>query len=179
MEGMHDVYLLTGSNLGDRAQMLGRALRHIRRKVGRVMQRSSVYQTEPWGYEDHRPFLNQAIKVRTRMSPAEVLSAILQIELVLGRIRQADQYVARVIDIDILFYDNFILSHKHLTIPHPLLHARRFVLVPMAEIAPDLEHPVLGLSIRELLTACPDENMVEAVDVAAVYGLTPRQRGGQ
>ncbi|HRZ76137.1 MAG TPA: 2-amino-4-hydroxy-6-hydroxymethyldihydropteridine diphosphokinase [Bacteroidales bacterium] len=176
---MHDVYLLTGSNLGDRARMLSLALQHIREKVGRIVRRSSVYQTEPWGFEDHRPFLNQAIRVKTRLSPSELLSALLQIELVLGRIRQADRYVSRVIDIDILFYDQLILSHKHLTIPHPLLHARRFVLAPMAEIAPDLEHPVLGMSITELLLLCPDPLQVEAVQVGAGYGLTPRQRGGR
>lgn len=176
---MHNVYLLTGGNLGNREHMLSQALQHIRRKIGRIDRRSSVFETEPWGFEENRPFLNQALKVRTSLSPSKVLSTILQIELVLGRIRQSDQYVSRVIDIDILFYDDLIMGEKHLTIPHPLMHERRFVLAPLAEIAPKLEHPVLEMTVEDLLKNCPDPNSVHEVEVEEVYGLTPKTRSGR
>lgn len=173
---MHSAFLLIGGNLGNRPLMLSQALKLIRDRVGRILLRSSVYETEPWGFEDSRQFLNQVIKVQTSLSPSELLSAILQIELVLGRIRHGDKYASRVIDIDILFYDDLIISLKHLTIPHPLMHTRRFVLVPMAEIAPDLLHPVLDMTIEQLLSHCPDQNMVMAVEVEPEYGLTPKPR---
>lgn len=179
METLHDLYLLTGGNLGNREMMLSQALQHIREKLGRIDRRSSVYQTEPWGFESYRPFLNQVLKVRTALTPAQVLSSVLQIELILGRIRQSDQYVSRVIDIDILFYDDLIISQQQLTIPHPLLHERRFALVPLAEIAPRLIHPVMNTSIQRLLIECPDKNRVETIEVEATYGLTPKPRSDQ
>lgn len=175
-EVMHSTYLLIGGNLGNRPLMLSQALKLIRERIGRIVLRSSVYETEPWGFEDSRQFLNQAIKVETPLSPAALLSAILQIELVLGRIRHGDQYASRVIDIDILFYDDLIISLKHLTVPHPLMHTRRFVLVPLAEIAPNLLHPVLDLSIQQLLVQCPDQNLVIPVEIEPEYGLTPKPR---
>lgn len=179
MEEMHTVYLLTGSNLGRRELMLSEALRLIRKNVGRIEKRSLVYETAPWGFEDHRPFLNQALKVQTSLSPGKLLSEVLQIELVLGRIREADQYVSRVIDIDILFYDARIIGEKHLTIPHPLLHQRRFVLVPLAEIAPSFIHPVFNVPVIQLLHSCADQNAVASFEVEPVYKLTPKSRNDQ
>ncbi len=176
---MHTAYLLTGSNLGRRELMLSEALRLIRKKVGRIEKRSLVYETEPWGFEDHRPFLNQALKVQTHLTPGKLLSAVLQIELVLGRIRQPDQYISRVIDIDILFYDAIIMAEKHLTIPHPLLHQRRFVLQPLAEIVPTMLHPVFNVPVMELLHSCPDHCAVAPYEVEATYGLTPKSRNEQ
>jgi len=179
METMHDVYLLIGGNIGNRALILSQALALIRKRVGRIIRRSSVYETEPWGFEDQRPFLNQVLRVRTALTPGSLLSAVLQIELVLGRIRQSEQYHARTIDIDILFYDSEIISQKQLTIPHPLLHRRRFTLVPLAEIAPSLVHPVFNSTVEDLLAVCTDSNLVEAVALEPDYGLTPKTRNGR
>lgn len=171
---MHTCYLLLGSNLGNRPLMLSQALKLIRDRVGKIVLRSSVYETEPWGFEDARQFLNQAIMLQTELSPKSLLSAVLQIELVMGRIRHGDKYASRVIDIDILFYDDLILGLQQLTIPHPLLHARRFVLMPMAEIAPRLVHPVLDATIESLLAECPDQNKVTMAEIEAEYGLSPK-----
>ena len=153
---MPNVYLLLGGNLGDRILYLQQARESIDRRVGSITRTSNVYETAAWGKTDQPTFLNQVLEVHTTLSPEEVLQSINAIEHELGRIRQ-EHWGARVIDIDILFYDDLVQQTQRLTIPHPQLHLRRFTLMPLAEIAPDQVHPVLGKSITQLLESCPDE----------------------
>ena len=154
---MPRVILLTGSNRGNRAALLDKARQQIARRVGRVVQVSAVHESEPWGFSDTQHFLNQAIAVETAREPIALLDEIQAIEKELGRIREKPMkpgekrhYEPRPIDIDILFYDDIIMNSERLTIPHPLIRQREFVLVPLREIAPDLIHPVYGKAIREL-----------------------------
>ncbi len=158
---MHSVYLLLGGNLGNRALFLKQATERIREQVGSIKQLSKLYETAAWGKTDQPTFINQVVEVETTLTPGEVLQSINSIELALGRIRQ-EHWGARVIDIDILLYDDLVQQSQRLTIPHPQLHLRRFTLMPLAEIAPDLVHPVLNQSIKQLLTNCPDK--LEVID---------------
>jgi 2-amino-4-hydroxy-6-hydroxymethyldihydropteridine diphosphokinase len=153
---MPKVYLLLGGNLGDRPAYLAQARDRIAAKVGPIIRSSALYETAAWGKTDQPDFLNQVVEVWAEHTPEHVLFLTNQIEHELGRIRQ-EHWGARVIDIDILLYDDLSLHTQRLTIPHPQLHLRRFTLLPLAEIAPGLLHPVLGKSIVELLAACPDE----------------------
>ena len=153
---MPKVYLLLGGNLGDRTLYLQQARESINRQVGTLTRSSKVYETAAWGKIDQPNFLNQVLEVQTELTPEAVLQRINAIEQELGRVRK-EHWGARVIDIDILFYDNLVLQTQRLTIPHPQLHLRRFTLLPLAELAPELKHPVLGKSINQLLQECPDE----------------------
>ena len=157
---MKKIYLGLGSNLGDRENNIKEALARIKEHIGHTVKFSSVYETEPWGFNVSENFLNEVIEVETDLNPYAVLGAILKIETLLGRIRSEKQYSSRVIDIDILFYNNQIVNELHLNIPHPLLHKRMFVLVPLCEIAPELIHPVLNLSVATLLDSCKDMSLV-------------------
>ena len=152
---MHKVYLLLGGNLGNRTLYLQQARESISQRVGSIKQTSRIYETAAWGKTDQPTFLNQVLGVETDLSPEEVLQSINAIEQELGRIRQ-EHWGARVIDIDILFYDEIVQQSQRLTIPHPQLHLRRFTLMPLAEIAPNLMHPALDQSIKQLLESCPD-----------------------
>jgi 2-amino-4-hydroxy-6-hydroxymethyldihydropteridine diphosphokinase len=163
---MPKLYLLLGSNLGDRPAYLTQARERIAAQVGPIMRSSSLYETAAWGKTDQPAFLNQVLEVRAEVTPEQVLLLIHQMEQQLGRVRQ-EHWGTRVIDIDILFYDDLSLQSKWLTIPHPQLHLRRFTLLPMAEIAPDLLHPVLGKSIAALLAECPDKLEVRVFGQAA------------
>lgn len=159
-------YLLLGANLGNCVKTFALARREIADKVGEVMKRSGIYTSPSWGFETPEKFYNQALEVRTELDPFALLRRILDIEKKLGRVRPlpADTsaedapktYTSRVIDIDILFYSNAVITSRDLALPHPLLPQRAFALVPLCEIAPDLLHPVSGLSVRQLLTQCPD-----------------------
>ena len=153
---MPKVYLLLGGNLGDRILYLQQARGSINRQVGTLTRSSKVYETAAWGKTDQPNFLNQVLEVHTELTPEEVLQSVNAIEQELGRVRQ-EHWGARVIDIDILFYNSLVLQTQRLTIPHPQLHLRRFTLLPLAELAPELVHPVLGKSITQLLQECPDE----------------------
>jgi 2-amino-4-hydroxy-6-hydroxymethyldihydropteridine diphosphokinase len=153
---MPKVYLLLGGNLGDRTLYLQQARENINGQVGPLTRSSKVYETAAWGKTDQPNFLNQVLEVQTELTPEKVLQSINSIEQELGRVRH-EHWGARVIDIDILFYDNLVQQTQRLTIPHPQLHLRRFTLMPLAEIAPDLVHPVLSKSINQLLQECPDE----------------------
>ncbi len=140
--------LLTGSNRGDRAALLEQARRLIEARVGPVVRASSVHESEPWGFEDPQSFLNQALIVETTLSPIALLDELQAIERELGRVRndgKREGYAPRPIDIDILFYDDLVLDSERLTLPHPLIGEREFVLTPLREIAPDL---ALSLSLR-------------------------------
>lgn len=158
---MNDAYLLLGANLGDRLSQLEKAVSLIAQQVGTVTQRSAIYETEPWGIEDEQPtYLNMSVQVLTPLSPHELLEMILRIEESLGRIRK-EKWGARVIDIDILFYNDAFINDPGLIIPHPFLHLRKFVLVPLADIAGEKIHPTLKLSIHELLLALDDPLVVQ------------------
>lgn len=160
---MPKVYLLLGGNLGDRTLYLQQARESIHQQVGRLLRSSKIYETAAWGKTDQPNFLNQVLEIATELLPEEVLQGINQIEQELGRVRH-EHWGARVIDIDILFYDDLVQQTQRLTIPHPQLHLRRFTLLPMAELSPELMHPVLHKSINELLQECPDELEVWAYE---------------
>ncbi len=156
MGDSENLYLLTGSNLGDREDFLRQAHFAIEKKVGVILQASGLYQTAPWGIRDQPDFLNQALWVRTALSPFAVLNTVKQIEKQMGRM-EVLRWGERIIDIDILFYGDLILESPTLTIPHPRLHERNFALAPLVEIAPDFTHPVLKKTVRVLLEESGDE----------------------
>ncbi|MCX6325788.1 MAG: 2-amino-4-hydroxy-6-hydroxymethyldihydropteridine diphosphokinase [Bacteroidia bacterium] len=158
---MKIVILGIGTNTGNRGSNLKEAVVRIEEYIGRVVKSSSVYETEPWGFQTSDEFLNMVVKVETKLTPSGLLGRILMIESLLGRIRGEKQYVSRLIDIDILLYENLIIDEESLKIPHPLLHERKFVLVPLCEIEPELIHPVLNKSIAYLLKSCKDHSKVK------------------
>lgn len=148
----HIVYLSLGTNLGNRAANLKEAISSLAPQMT-VKAKSNVYETLPWGYEDQPNFLNQVVKVKTYLEPLPLLKHLKRLEIALGR-ETTFKYGPRLIDIDILFYDDLVLDDPQLVIPHPLLHERNFVLLPMMDIAPDHMHPVRRKSIRELSVLC-------------------------
>ncbi|MCB0118931.1 MAG: 2-amino-4-hydroxy-6-hydroxymethyldihydropteridine diphosphokinase [Anaerolineales bacterium] len=145
----HVVYLALGSNVGHRLANLKSAITNLPPQMD-VKKKSLVYETPPWGYTEQPPFLNQVVMVKTYMEPEDLLGHLKRLETALGR-EPTFQNGPRVIDIDILFYDDLVLDSPELTIPHPRMHHRAFVLVPLNNIAPDFIHPVLGKPINELL----------------------------
>lgn len=156
-------YLLIGANLGDRRIQLQQAVTLIGQQAGPVTGMSSLYETAPWGKTDQPAFLNQALCITTSLSPQELLETLLRIEQQLGRIR-TEKYGPRTIDIDILLYDQSCVQEEHLIIPHPELPRRRFALLPLAEIAPGYEHPILLATIDHLLLQCPDLGQATKVE---------------
>jgi 2-amino-4-hydroxy-6-hydroxymethyldihydropteridine diphosphokinase len=155
---MSIVYLALGTNLGDRLANLHAALHALAPEV-RVRAESRVYETPPWGFTDQPAFLNMAVKAETSLDPASLLKRLKQIEVEVGR-EPSFRYGPRRIDLDILFYDDLALKTETLTIPHPRLHERAFVLVPLVDLAPGLIHPVLGKSVADLLSAL-DQSGIE------------------
>jgi 2-amino-4-hydroxy-6-hydroxymethyldihydropteridine diphosphokinase len=151
---METVYLLLGSNLGDRQAHLRMCLTRLP-AIGKVVAASSVYETKAWGKQDQPDFLNQVVSVETTLSPKKTLILILEIEISLGRARQ-EQWGSRIIDIDILLFGSQIIDTEKLKVPHPHLPERRFALIPLAEIASDFLHPMLNKSIQTLLVNCAD-----------------------
>lgn len=149
---MVTAYLALGSNQGDREALLHQAIDAIDRSLGRVGSISSFLETEPWGFVSDHPFLNAVLSLTTTLPPLELLEATQAIERDLGRRTKSTSggYADRPIDIDLLFYGELILETPRLTLPHPLLHQRAFVLDPLLELASDLRHPLLGKTITEL-----------------------------
>lgn len=152
---MNSSYLLLGGNLGNRRENLRLAVEWIEQRVGATTKKSSIFATQAWGKKDQPDFYNQAICVETRLNALQLLEEVLSIELEMGR-KRTEKWAERIIDIDILFYNDAIIQEKRLQVPHPHLQERRFVLVPMAEIAAELIHPVLNKNMRMLLDECPD-----------------------
>ena len=153
---MNTTYLLTGGNLGNREQNLARARQLIIEQCGTIVAASSLYETAAWGNADQPAFLNQALAVNTLLNAKQLIRRILKIEKQLGRIRE-EKYGPRIIDIDILLFNNEKHNYHFLKIPHPEMQNRRFALLPLAEITPEILHPVLNKTILQLLTHCPDE----------------------
>ncbi len=156
---MHNVYLLTGSNVGDKQAHLHRAFNKIGALAGGRIQASAIYQTQPWGVLNHDDYLNQAIQIETALSATELLKGLRAIETSEGRTGD-EKNTPRTLDIDILFYDDLLLESAVLVIPHPRLHLRRFVLEPLCEIAPHFIHPVLKKKVSVLLQECADTMQV-------------------
>jgi 2-amino-4-hydroxy-6-hydroxymethyldihydropteridine diphosphokinase len=159
---MNEAYLLTGGNLGNRKQWLARARKSIEENCGKILQASSIYETEPWGNREQTAFLNQAIHISTSLSALQLLQLILEIETLLGRKRDI-KYGPRTIDIDILFYNDEIIKTENLVIPHPELENRRFALQCLFDIAPGLVHPVLKKTTAQLLEDCNDPLKVNKI----------------
>jgi 2-amino-4-hydroxy-6-hydroxymethyldihydropteridine diphosphokinase len=149
------VFLGTGTNLGDRRQNLVRANGFIEQIAGRIIQQSSVFQTEAWGITDQPFFYNQVIQIETELPPVDLLEVLLPIEIAMGRER-IQKWGTRLIDIDLLFYHQEQMISEKLILPHPFIQERNFVLAPMAEIAPNFVHPVLGKNITTLLDESKD-----------------------
>jgi 2-amino-4-hydroxy-6-hydroxymethyldihydropteridine diphosphokinase len=148
---MARMYLGLGSNLGNKERNILHALKCIEERIGMVVSRSAFLISEPWGYQSGNTYLNACALVETSMKPVDCLVILKEIEKDMGRLKRgSDVYEDRIIDVDILFYDHLILETSDLVIPHPLLHQRMFVLKPLAEIAPELIHPVLNKTIEDL-----------------------------
>ncbi len=157
---MSGVILILGSNIGDSFTILTRAREMIQSAIGKIEKTSQVYLTEAWGYHEQPPFLNQALLVNTNLIPRLLLEKINQLEKELGRVR-LEKWRERTIDIDIIYYKNEVIDEPDLKIPHPEMQHRKFVMVPVAEIAAEMQHPVLKLSNQQLLERINDPLRVE------------------
>jgi 2-amino-4-hydroxy-6-hydroxymethyldihydropteridine diphosphokinase len=159
---MNKAYLLTGGNLGNRAAYLSEARALIITRCGEISKKSSLYETEAWGKSDQPAFLNQALEIKTALNAKQLMRRILKIEKSIGRTRK-EKLGPRIIDIDILFYEDEIHQLPFLNIPHPEIQNRRFALMPLAEINPELIHPVLKKTITQLLEECTDKLEVKQI----------------
>jgi 2-amino-4-hydroxy-6-hydroxymethyldihydropteridine diphosphokinase len=159
---MHIAYLLVGGNLGNRADSLQQARNRIEQEGGRIKAASHIYETAAWGNTQQAPFLNQVLVVETALEAQDLMRQLLSIEHMMGRIRE-ERYGPRKIDIDILLFDNEIHDQPELRIPHPEMTNRRFALVPLAELVPNLVHPVSGKTVAQLLAECPDQLAVQKI----------------
>lgn len=152
---MNNAYLLIGGNLDDRLANIHEATRRIATSCGKISKKSSIYETAAWGPITQNDFLNQVLLLETNLNPTDLINTLLSIEKEMGRERTISMG-PRTIDIDILYYNNEIISEPNLEIPHPRIQDRRFVLVPLVELAPEMKHPILQLTHNELLTQCSD-----------------------
>ena len=160
---MQQVFLGIGGNLGNKNENFKYVSSLIENHLGKILQASSKYETPPWGFHAEESFWNQVLLIETKHSPEILLKEIHKIEELFDRKRDEKEYSSRKMDIDILYYDDIFLEEKKLTIPHPLLHQRKFVLVPLAEIAPEFKHPLLRLTSVQMLENCHDESVIKKV----------------
>ncbi|MCC6600877.1 MAG: 2-amino-4-hydroxy-6-hydroxymethyldihydropteridine diphosphokinase [Crocinitomicaceae bacterium] len=149
-----------GANLGEREANIEEASLFITFNMGDITGKSSIYESSAWGMENSPEFLNQVLKISTKLSPKELISEIAELEVFFGRERSPSKYLDREMDVDILFYDDEIIDGEKIQVPHPRLHLRRFVLEPMAELAPEMIHPVIKKTMQQLLNECEDKNEV-------------------
>ena len=159
---MNRAYLVIGGNIGNREAYLSRARKGIEDCCGRILKASSLYETAPWGKEDQAPFINQVLYIETEREAEDLLTRLLQVEKGLGRARD-EKYGPRTIDIDIVLFNREVISLPGLSIPHPRMAERRFVLKPLQEIAPRVVHPVLRMTISQMLSACTDPLTVHKI----------------
>ncbi len=157
---MNQAYLLIGGNMGNRPDNLVNAKKLLEEECGSIKKESSIYETAAWGINDQPAFLNQALLLQTNFSVTELMTCILNVEKQLGRIRK-EKFGPRLIDIDIIFFNHEIYSDSLVTVPHPEMHKRRFVLTPLTEIAEQVIHPILQKSCFDLLCDCEDELIVK------------------
>lgn len=160
---MSQCYLLLGTNIGDKKQNLLQARESIIERIGEIINPSAIYQTSAWGKEDQDDFLNQVLAVETTLNPERLLAMCLDIEKDLGRVR-FEHWGERLIDIDILYYEDQVITSQRLTLPHPEIQNRKFTLVPLVELAPDYIHPKLNQTNKDLLTLCTDPLEVVKID---------------
>ena len=153
---MNLAYLLIGGNLGNRSANLQNALHQIEKNCGKILDLSAIYETAAWGLSNQPSFYNQALSIQTNLEPKALMEQLLAIETNMGRIRSI-KLGPRLIDLDILLINNLILNTETLILPHPSMEQRRFALLPLAEIAPNLMHPILQKTIQELLMHCSDQ----------------------
>jgi 2-amino-4-hydroxy-6-hydroxymethyldihydropteridine diphosphokinase len=154
------VFILLGTNLGDREKNLNKAIDEIEAICIEILTKSSVFETAPWGFDSDQLFLNQVVMVETNLNAFELLDGLMKIENQMGRIRKETGYHSRTIDLDILYFNSDIIQNEQLTIPHPRMHTRNFTMVPMVEIAPHFIHPKLHCSQKEILDKLVDKNEV-------------------
>ena len=162
---MESCYVLFGSNMGDKENLFAEACLLINNRCGAITAVSSSYESEPWGFEADEWFLNRLIVVDTELEPDMMLRELLAIEAELGRVRHPEKegYTSRTADLDILYFCQRVIVTPSLTVPHPRLHLRRFALMPLCEVAPELMHPVFQVTQRELLHRCTDQSIVRVM----------------
>lgn len=161
-EAMTRCYVLFGSNQGNKDALLEQACTLINKRCGMLVERSSAYCSEPWGFEAEEWFLNELLVVETELCPDDLMDSLMAIEKELGRIRHPEKngYCSRTVDLDILYYGDRIIRTEKVTAPHPRLHLRRFALLPLCELVPDFLHPEFNLSQKQLLENCSDPSKV-------------------
>ncbi len=162
---MHQVFLGIGGNIGNKQMNFQKVQKLVENEVGKIIIKSSIYESPPWGFLAEEDFWNQVLHVETELGPLELLASVHEIEEFFGRKRDTEYYESREMDIDILYFDNLTISTASLTIPHPHISDRMFVLVPLAEIAPSFVHPVLQVTNRELLEQCGDELSIKRIEL--------------
>ena len=164
MNKLEKIYLHTGSNLGRKEEHLKQARQQIEKSIGPILAQSGLFETEAWGHTDQPSFVNQALEVMTLLSPEELMNQILDIEMEMGRIRN-QKWAPRLIDIDVIFFGDKVIKTENLTVPHPFMHKRNFVLVPLLEIAGDFIHPQLKMSVKTLFEHSEDPLNVKAYSI--------------
>lgn len=161
---MHQVFLGLGGNIGNKHENFCRAHQLISKKLGKIKALSSIYETPPWGFHSEHVFWNQAIEIESILEALEILWRIKEIEESFGLKSKEQRYTNRAIDIDILYVDDAFFETESLIVPHPRLHERKFVLVPLAEIAPNFKHPLLRMSNLDLLNHCKDQSIIRKIE---------------
>ena len=157
---MQEVTFILGANLSNKEEVINLAISFLEWNIGALMSKSSLYESPAWGYESTNDYLNQVVVFKSELAPEVILEKAMRIEKVLGRKRESEGYADRVIDIDILTIEAQIINTENLIVPHPRLHLRRFCLLPLAEVKPDWEHPILKQTVSEMISNCTDTGVL-------------------
>ncbi len=160
---MHKVFLGIGGNIGDKRNNFFKVNEIINERLGEITAHSSIYETPAWGFYSEDPFWNQVLIIESKLEAEEILWRIHEIEEEFGRKRNKERYSSREMDIDILYFDDEYFETQSLIIPHPRIHERKFVLVPLTEIAPDFKHPLRRLTSIQMLENCRDESIIKKI----------------